>query len=1457
MLRARVPFAPHRTLLAPFSQLLFMPIPALLTCIGLPPARPGALGGRDFSTADPLASHSADAGTAGAAPPFFATRNVHSASDASQRQHPLGAASHRAGGDELVSESDAAAAVWAALHTAAEQLSDDESDADTSDASDSSSDSSGRVVLDASLASDPLAEPRAAMAAAHAPAVARAESCPADPIPSVAALPLGEYAKSPPSAALARRVFAAVPFERPTRQAGEGHSLRSVLLSLLASTDARLSALTGVLLLVIMQVGKGWPTTVAPTAILVPTRFMQASHVDATLLLRAGLLPRSLQRGALLLMRQRHVQNQAGTHSRVTHPGLPRRMQQALLGGPAADPHAEAAPSPRRFPSASLTSDDLLGQFSDVPILPPGVAQTMTAAAAGHASEPLASPHPSLYLGAGLGASWRNITESSTPVASSSSSGMAKHEGPAVGSNAAPLPPGKPTARFVETIAKLMQATPRPGLFAPRGGVTGRLGGGLGGIGGAAAAVVSRRSSETPSITTAYDLVPRDSTPRQPTGAVWSEAQRARGSIRSLIPRRRLSSFMTSADLAGAQGSAQTPLEQLAAGDGAPMDGGIRSWRVPPRVPDPTAPEGPTDVISLGDVELSVLHGGSDVDSSAAPHPHPATAALPKQAPSPRTPRHVSQGPSSRLPLHPAAAADTDASPPRPHRHRLAHAPAPAPPPPPDLRAEALTAQRRRDEVVDALLVALCRLPGLAPLHFRVVAAALLRLCHAPAGGTARDNSASEGAGTPAPGGAATAGPALGESLALSPAQLSRLGGSIAALGALVRFRVTGAAAAGSEALGGLLATLHTAEAAADWVVRDGSGALADAVSVLAHDSGVTAASLEETAYATHADTPAPADNRRDSGAALLGGGGGGADAAARARAGSSAGLRSSAAAPSAAAASASALTADPVQTLAGNRRAAAELLASFLGRALRLPALLEDAALLAGRADPPPLSPLAAAAAAAAQGGSGDAALRLPSTSTGHIVAAVRDALLLAVADPPGAPLQPRRRLRVAQGALVAFSGLVTADMILRPPLSAAAQGGASEMAPVGTPACKDAPAAAAAAASSHRVRAASAQTPLSPLQAVIAHPLLAPSPQLLQAPPPLTPSIVETAASAEYPPGVDASDGAFAAAAELPFPAFFVPLLQLRTLRALLLSPGPLEEVLALAAGGPRGDAAAETLASGGGASTAAAAAIASAPPQGFSAEGGGLWELETLVVDLPLRRLAPPLDSIRPGRAFGMSRLPWFPALAYPMVLPLADPPLGPGVPGAGPEATIALVDAHTPLALAARTARRVGVVLGHSYLVLAEILPGKQAPPLPPVAAQASAGGQTPAAAPAVPQPQYVFAVPPPQRGRALAVLPLQFAFASVPARAPHVVDLRCLSRDVTPALPAVRLGPGPEDGVPLEMVGVTLALESPAQAQRVVAHLAAARSRITQARVDALLRGVAPPPLSLPSPAGAF
>ena len=259
MPRTRMPSVAHRTSLSRFSQLLFMPIPALLTCMGLPPARLVEAGSRDSV---PVELHSADAGTAGAAtaPPSSATatRNVHSASDASQRQHPLAAASHRVGGDDLISESEAAAAVWAALHTAAEQLSDDESDADTSnDASDSSSDSSGRVVLDASLASDPPTEPMAGVAAAHAPVVARAESCPADPTPSLAAVPLGEYAKSPPSAVLARDACSTAPFGSAVRHAGDGHSLRSVLLSLLASTDARLSALTGVLLLVIMQVGKG------------------------------------------------------------------------------------------------------------------------------------------------------------------------------------------------------------------------------------------------------------------------------------------------------------------------------------------------------------------------------------------------------------------------------------------------------------------------------------------------------------------------------------------------------------------------------------------------------------------------------------------------------------------------------------------------------------------------------------------------------------------------------------------------------------------------------------------------------------------------------------------------------------------------------------------------------------------------------------------------------------------------------------------------------------------------------------------------------------------------------------------------------------------------------------------------------------------------------------------------
>jgi hypothetical protein len=60
---------------------------------------------------------------------------------------------------------------------------------------------------------------------------------------------------------------------------------------------------------------------------------------------------------------------------------------------------------------------------------------------------------------------------------------------------------------------------------------------------------------------------------------------------------------------------------------------------------------------------------------------------------------------------------------------------------------------------------------------------------------------------------------------------------------------------------------------------------------------------------------------------------------------------------------------------------------------------------------------------------------------------------------------------------------------------------------------------------------------------------------------------------------------------------------------------------------------------------------------------------WDGDSVAIAPALRRLAPPLDSIRPGNSFSLSRLPWFPANLYPTALDLKHPPIGRAVSLAG--------------------------------------------------------------------------------------------------------------------------------------------------------------------------------------------
>ena len=323
---------------------------------------------------------------------------------------------------------------------------------------------------------------------------------------------------------------------------------------------------------------------------------------------------------------------------------------------------------------------------------------------------------------------------------------------------------------------------------------------------------------------------------------------------------------------------------------------------------------------------------------------------------------------------------------------------------------------------------------------------------------------------------------------------------------------------------------------------------------------------------------------------------------------------------------------------------------------------------------------------------------------------------------------------------------------------------------------------------------------------------------------------------------------------------------------------------------------------------------------------------WDGASLFLDPSLRAIAPPSDSIRPGTAFNMSRLPWFAATAYPTVLQLAAPPVGPGAASGDSR------DVLAPIALALGAAVRVGVVLGQSYLVLAEFVvqPATAAPPLvsnsvTTTATTASGGGTTAsssgsaaflalssggsgagggmslrnvvatagvgavggggdrkgsssssssvalaqdhfarlgaayAAAAATPSTassgtgamiapttaakDTVVSLPPPtptQRARALTVLPLHFTYTTQPSRAPHVVDVRALSRVHVPLTRTVATLL--EEAGPLEVAGLTLVLDNGDLASHTVSHIEAARRRILDAKLLAVRRlGVPPGP----------
>ena len=231
-----------------------------------------------------------------------------------------------------------------------------------------------------------------------------------------------------------------------------------------------------------------------------------------------------------------------------------------------------------------------------------------------------------------------------------------------------------------------------------------------------------------------------------------------------------------------------------------------------------------------------------------------------------------------------------------------------------------------------------------------------------------------------------------------------------------------------------------------------------------------------------------------------------------------------------------------------------------------------------------------------------------------------------------------------------------------------------------------------------------------------------------------------------------------------------------------------------------------------------------------------------------DMQVREFVCPLDAISPGNTFTLSALAWAPATLWAISMRELPSPLGDGGSAAADGGATALAVLAERVRDGSAAPRRVAVVLGKTFLVIAEPLVARAAPPPP--------------------------APPPRARARALAVLPLHTTFVSpVPAAgvagAASVVDVRFVARGwgdqaprpaapivVTPspvsraslplALPSTP-PPGP-DTSPSEraawrptprVLGCTLAFESVERAAAVVAHVDAARSRVLRARTNAL------------------
>ncbi len=209
-------------------------------------------------------------------------------------------------------------------------------------------------------------------------------------------------------------------------------------------------------------------------------------------------------------------------------------------------------------------------------------------------------------------------------------------------------------------------------------------------------------------------------------------------------------------------------------------------------------------------------------------------------------------------------------------------------------------------------------------------------------------------------------------------------------------------------------------------------------------------------------------------------------------------------------------------------------------------------------------------------------------------------------------------------------------------------------------------------------------------------------------------------------------------------------------------------------------------------------------------------GVW-----TVDPWLLRVAPPFDSIEVGNTFTLSSLPWFLATYCPVVLP--------------PRASEA--EANAAVQSCGLAQRRLAIVLGQSYLVLAEVLQ--------PRATARTVVGE------AAPQPGS-----PRVRGRAVLVSPLHFTSVHRVSATSPVVRVRLLSGTSAVAF-ATDLGeelvqsPGHGAGsnavalfsrkptMGLRAFSFTLVMDHVDIAHQCVTHVQTVSERIRKGKLDAL------------------